>query len=137
MFEVDSSQVVVTKAQDQHVKDFAQKMIDDHGAANSKLAAIAGEQKLQVPTALDADHKSDLDALNSATGPVGDSYVQMQLKAHADAVELFESYAQIGDNASLKTFAAGVYPARCLTLQDLPPVQRALAPSHLNRKTLP
>ena len=33
MFEVDSSKVATTKAQDQHVKDFAQKMIEDHGAA--------------------------------------------------------------------------------------------------------
>lgn len=37
MFEVDSSKIAEGKAQDQGVKDFAKKMIDDHGAANAKL----------------------------------------------------------------------------------------------------
>lgn len=110
MFEVDSSKVATTKAQDQHVKDFAQKMIEDHGAANAQLVTIAREQKLQVPMALDAKHKSDLDALNSASGPVDGPYVQMQRAAHLDAVALFESYAQDGENASLKTFAAETLP---------------------------
>jgi putative membrane protein len=58
MFEVDSSKVAETKVQDQSIKDFAHKMIDDHGAANAKLETIAGEQKLTVPKELDAKHKA-------------------------------------------------------------------------------
>jgi len=110
MFEVDSSAVAVAKARDQQVKDFARKMIDDHGAANAKLVVIAGEQKLEVPTALDAEHKAALDTLNSVADPIDEPYVRMQRDAHADAVELFESYAQDGDNASLKVFAAETLP---------------------------
>ncbi|TPI72587.1 DUF4142 domain-containing protein, partial [Mesorhizobium sp. B2-8-9] len=65
MFEVESSKIAQGKAQDQAVKDFAQKMIDDHGAANAKLETIAGEQKLKVPAQTDAAHKSELDTLNT------------------------------------------------------------------------
>ncbi|RUZ89342.1 DUF4142 domain-containing protein, partial [Mesorhizobium sp. M7A.F.Ca.US.003.02.2.1] len=50
-FEVDSSQIALGKVQDQSIKDFAQMMIRDHGAANVKLATVAGEQKLKVPSA--------------------------------------------------------------------------------------
>lgn len=110
MFEVDSSKIAEDKAQDQSVKDFAQKMIDDHGAANAKLETIAGEQKLKVPTELDAKHKSDLEALQNSKDPLDGSYVQMQRDAHSDAVKLFESYAKDGDNAQLKTFAAETVP---------------------------
>ena len=110
MFEVDLSKVALDKAKDQSVKDFAQKMIDDHGAANAKLETLAGEQKLQVPAALDAKHKADLDALNSAAAPVDDTYVKLQRDAHAEAVALFESYSHDGDNATLKTFAAQTLP---------------------------
>ncbi|MDW6026623.1 DUF4142 domain-containing protein [Mesorhizobium sp. BAC0120] len=110
IFEVDSSKIAQDKARDQSVKDFAQKMIDDHGKANAKLKTIAGEEKLKVPTELDAKHKSDLDALRSAKDPVDNEYVQMQRDAHTDAVKLFESYAKDGDNAQLKAFAQETVP---------------------------
>lgn len=89
---------------------FAQKMIDDHGAANAKLESVAGDQKLKVPTQLDAKHKTDLEKLQSAKAPVDEPYLEMQRTAHADAVKLFESYASDGDNAALKTFAKDMVP---------------------------
>ncbi|MCA0015722.1 DUF4142 domain-containing protein [Mesorhizobium sp. B292B1B] len=104
-FEVDSSKIAQDKAQDQSIKNFAQTIIRDHGAANAKLETIAGDQKLKVPTALDAPHQGDLDKLQNAQPPIDPAYVDMQRKAHADAVKLFESYARDGDNAALKTFA--------------------------------
>lgn len=110
MFEVQSSKVAQDKLQDQSLKDFAQKMISDHGAANAKLESIAGEQKLQVPSDLDSPHKADVDKLQSATAPVDAPYADMQKAAHADAVSLFEGYAKDGDNAALKSFAADTLP---------------------------
>jgi putative membrane protein len=44
IFEVESSKAVQGKAQDKAINEFAQKTIDDHGAANAKLQTIAGEQ---------------------------------------------------------------------------------------------
>jgi putative membrane protein len=110
IFEVNSSKIAEGKAQDRSVKDFAQKMIDDHGAANAKLETIAGEQKLKVPTELDAKHQGDLDTLQNTKDPLDESYVEMQRAAHADAVKLFESYATDGDNPQLKTFAQQTVP---------------------------
>lgn len=110
VFEVQSSKIAESKVQDKDVKDFAQKMIHDHGAANAKLENIASEQKLTVPPETDAKHKSDLDALQAANDSVDKSYMQMQRDAHADAVKLFESYAAEGDNAQLKTFAQETVP---------------------------
>ena len=110
MFEVESSKAVIGKVHSEDVKEFAQKMIDDHGAANAKLAAIAGDQKLQVPKTLDANHKGELEALSGSTDGVDEFYVKLQRDAHDDAVKLFENYAQDGDNADLKTFAAQTLP---------------------------
>ncbi|QPC95816.1 DUF4142 domain-containing protein [Mesorhizobium sp. INR15] len=110
MFEVDSSKVAESKVRDQSVKDFAHKMIDDHGAANAKLETIAGEQKLTVPKELDAKSKGDVDTLKNGKDPIDTPYVAMQRAAHKDAVALFESYAQDGDNAELKTFAQQTVP---------------------------
>jgi putative membrane protein len=109
-FEVDSSKVAQGKLTDKGVQDFAQKMIDDHGAANAKLASIAAEQKLQVPSELDAQHKAELDKLQQAKAPVDQPYVALQRSAHTDAVALFEAYAKDGDNATLKSFAQDTLP---------------------------
>ncbi|PTE07022.1 DUF4142 domain-containing protein [Mesorhizobium helmanticense] len=110
MFEVNSSKVAEGKAQDPTVKDFAQKMVADHGTANAKLVSIAHEQKLTVPTELDAKHKRDLDSLQNSSDPVDGPYVQMQRDAHSDAVNLFETYAKDGDNVQLKAFALETVP---------------------------
>ncbi|TJV11940.1 MAG: DUF4142 domain-containing protein, partial [Mesorhizobium sp.] len=74
-FEVESSLSVLSKLDDQQVKQFAQKMIDDHGAANAKLESVAGDQKLKVPTQMDAKHKTDPEKLQSAKAPVDEPYV--------------------------------------------------------------
>ncbi|QND66648.1 DUF4142 domain-containing protein [Mesorhizobium loti] len=110
MFEVESSKIAQDKVSDQSVKDFAQKMIDDHGAANAKLESLAGEQKLKVPSDVDAQHKAELDKLQQGKAPLDRPYVEMQRSAHADAVSLFEAYAKGGDNATLKSFAQETLP---------------------------
>ncbi|WP_027154420.1 DUF4142 domain-containing protein [Mesorhizobium sp. WSM2561] len=110
MFEVDASKVAQSKVTDQNVKHFAQKMIDDHGAANAKLQSIAGEQKLQIPADLDAPHKTALQKLHDDNAPLDQPYVEMQRGAHADAVSLFEAYAKDGDNGPLKAFAQETLP---------------------------
>jgi len=134
MFEVQSSKVVKDKLQDQTLKDFAQKMISDHGAANAKLESIAGEQKLQVPGDLDASHKSEVDKLKSASAPLDKTYADMQKAAHADAVSLFEAYAKDGDNAALKSFASEMLPTLKMH-RDI--IQKAAAKAPTNESTTP
>lgn len=126
MFEVDSSKIAQDRAQNQSVKDFAQMMIHDHGAANAKLETIAGEQKLKVPTELDAEHKSDLEKLQGDEDTFDPAYVKMQQDAHADAVKLFESYAKDGDNAPLKAFAEETVPTLKMHQQNIDKVASTL-----------
>ncbi|MDG4882712.1 DUF4142 domain-containing protein [Mesorhizobium sp. WSM4884] len=118
LFEVDSSKLAQNRAKDQQVKIFAERMVADHSAANEKLKKIASEQKLQVPAQPDAAHQSDLEKLQNTTTGFDQPYVEMQRSAHADAVNLFQSYARDGDNASLKAFAAGILPT-LKTHQDM------------------
>jgi putative membrane protein len=52
-----------------------------------------------------------LDELKGKSGKDFDqSYDQIQVKAHEDAVALFEAYAREGDNADLKKWAAATLP---------------------------
>jgi putative membrane protein len=116
-FEIESSKVALEAAESPQVKDFAQKMVDDHTKAGEDLKAAVGNAgaELMVPAELDKEHADKLAQLQSLSGAEFDQqYVEMQTAAHDQAVELFSSYAEDGDNEALKEFAANTLP----TLQE-------------------
>jgi len=107
MFEIQSSQLAGLKSQDQQLKQFANEVTQDHTKASNELKSAAQEAKnVEVPSALDQEHKEKLQQLQQAKGRQFDQlYAQMQLQGHQKAVGLFQNYAQNGDNPQLKQFA--------------------------------
>jgi putative membrane protein len=111
LFEIQSSQLALANASKDEIKAFAQHMIDDHSKAGEELKAVATQEGLTVPTALDQPSADKLAQLQALTGEQFDLlYVQMQTGAHAEAVALFSGYANGGDNEALKAFAAKTLP---------------------------
>ena len=113
MFEIQSSQLALSKQPDDDTKPFAEKMVQDHQKTSKELKALVdgGKVKAMLPTALDAEHQKMLDDLKAKNGKDFDqSYDQVQLKAHRDAVALFEAYAKGGDNAELKGWVGQTLP---------------------------
>ena len=113
MFEVQSSQLALEKQPDRDTKPFAQKMVKDHQQTTKELKGLVdgGKVKATLPTALDSEHQKMLDELKGKSGKDFDqSYDQMQVKGHQDAVGLFEAYSKSGDNSDLKKWAAKTLP---------------------------
>jgi putative membrane protein len=113
MFEIQSSQLALSKQPDKDTKPFAQKMVTDHQKTSKELKSLVdgGKVKAMLPSALDAEHQKMLDDLKAKAGKDFDqSYDQIQLKAHQDAVALFNAYATGGDNPELKKWAAKTLP---------------------------
>ena len=113
MFEIQSSQLALDKSKNENVKQFAQMIIDDHKKAGSELKSVLSDANANVkaPQTLDQEHAKKLDQLKSAAGTDFDkSYVQMQTDGHEQAVELFQSYSQNGDNPALKSWAGKTLP---------------------------
>jgi len=113
MYEIESSKLAQTNAQDAKVKSFASKMVTDHTETSNQLKALTsgGKVKAQLPAALDNPHQSKLDKLKGLKGADFDKqYQDDQESAHKDAVTLFDRYAKSGDNADLKNFAAKTLP---------------------------
>lgn len=110
MFEVQSSKAALTKSQDPEIKNLAQMLISDHSAANQKLKKIAGKEDIPVPSQLDTKHQGQLDTLRETKGSFAQPYIQMQRKAHDEAIALFKRYADQGDDPALKTFAKKTLP---------------------------
>lgn len=112
LFEIQSSQLAVSKAQNNDIKAFAQMMIDDHTkAANELKAAAAAQGNVNVPAALDQPKADQLAQLSGASAADFDKlYVQLQTDAHVEAVALFTGYAANGPAGQLKDFAASTAP---------------------------
>ena len=113
MFEVQSSQLAIEKKADSDTRPFAQKMIKDHQKTSRELKALIDKGKVQatLPASLDSEHQKMLSDLKAKDGRDFDvAYDQIQLKAHQDAVALFDAYAKGGDNPDLKRWAAKTLP---------------------------
>jgi putative membrane protein len=94
-------------------KPFAEKMIRDHQKTSNELKSLVGSGKVKAkpPTALDSEHQEMLDGLKAKSGKDFDSsYDQIQVKAHQDAVALFDACAKGGDDPELKRRAAKTLP---------------------------
>jgi len=112
MFEIQSSELALRK----HVRSdrqFAEHMIRDHRRLAAQLARVirVNHVDVQIPSKLDDEHQKMLDQLRGESGQTFEKdYAQMQQQGHQDAVALFQSYSQNGDNPALKNAAAKALP---------------------------
>jgi len=113
MFEIDASKLALERS-DAATKTFAQQMINDHEKTTSELKALVDGGKVQAtPPAAMSDGQKDMIAdLTKLQGTdFTKQYHDEQVDAHEDAVDLFKRYAEGGENADLKAWAATTLPA--------------------------
>ncbi len=113
VFEIESSKLALQKGNDA-TKAFAQQMVTDHEKTTAELKALLASGKVQGnPVAtLNEDFKEEVDELAKLDGDeFNEEYIDDQVEAHEDAVDLFKRYAEEGENAELKAWAAKTLPA--------------------------
>lgn len=114
LFEIESSRLALNRSENPPVRDFAHQMIEDHTEAGEAFEAALAESMSSpniAKSALDSKHRQILNRLQKENAANFDeAYVQAQLNAHQDAVSLFRSYAQNGDDPALRDFAAETLP---------------------------
>ncbi|HAS1787458.1 TPA: DUF4142 domain-containing protein [Enterobacter cloacae] len=75
--EVAAAKLALSKAQSSEVKTFAQKMVDDHGAALTKVQAVARQKGVELPTEPDVAHK---DLTRKLENQSGDAFDKMYME---------------------------------------------------------
>jgi putative membrane protein len=109
--EVELGKLAVDKASNDAVKQFGQKMIDDHSKANAELKEIATKEKIDVPDSLDSKHQSRVEKLSKLSGADFDkAYIKDQLKDHQQDVREFQQEAKSGTDPDVKSFASKTLP---------------------------
>lgn len=66
--EIAAAKLALSKAQSSDVKAFAQQMVEDHGAALTKVQAVAQQKGVTLPTEPDASHKAIAAKLEKQSG---------------------------------------------------------------------
>ena len=112
LYERDSSRLALAKSRDAAVREFAQKMIDDHAKSTADLAASAKAADLKPASPLLSSAQQTMIAtLGPLSGAEFDrTYLDQQRKAHAEALSLHRTYAAGGDQPALRQTAAKIVP---------------------------
>ncbi len=109
--EVAAAQIALQKSSNQDVKNFAQRMVDDHTKANDQLKSIASQEGIKLPTSPSSADQKKAEALQKLSGNAFDRrYVSDQITAHKEAVSLFTTESKSGKDSSLQSFAAQTLP---------------------------
>jgi putative membrane protein len=110
--EIELGQLAIQQTQNPRVREYAQRMVNDHQTADARLQQIAGDEKLELPQSLDAEHLALKAKLSELEGAAFDrEYAKAMAKEHDRAVALFESASQAPHmTAQLKEFAAATLP---------------------------
>ncbi len=111
MMEVELGRLATQKGSSANVKSYGQRMVDDHGKANSELKSIASQKGVTLPTALPADKKKDMDKMAALSGAEFDKmYMSHMLKDHDKTITEFEKQASGGSDSAVKGFAQQTLP---------------------------
>jgi putative membrane protein len=111
MMEVELGRVAASKGASDEVRQFGQRMVDDHSKANEELMRVASSKGMTLPTAPDPKHQMEMQKLSALSGEKFDrEYVKMMVKDHKKDVAAFQKEAGGGMDADIKAFAASTLP---------------------------
>ncbi|HWB82609.1 MAG TPA: DUF4142 domain-containing protein [Bryobacteraceae bacterium] len=111
MAEVKLGRLAQDNASSQAVKDFGQKMVDDHSKANDELKQVASSKGIALPSSISAKDQATYDRLSKLKGSAFDrAYMTQMVKDHRTDIAEFKREASHGSDADLKSFAQKTEP---------------------------
>ncbi|HEY0173510.1 MAG TPA: DUF4142 domain-containing protein [Pyrinomonadaceae bacterium] len=110
--EIEMGRLAVQKGASEDVRQYGQRMIDDHTRANEELMRIVAPKGMQPPTTLDAKHQAAMRKMAALSGERFDrEYAKMMVGDHKKTVSEFQKEASRGADPEIKAFAAAQLPA--------------------------
>jgi putative membrane protein len=115
MAEVELGKLAADKAASADVKQFGQRMVDDHSKANDELKAWASQKNVTLPADMDAKQKALHHRLSGLSGAAFDrAYMNDMVADHNHDVAAFTRESKMAKDADLKAWAGKTLP----TLQE-------------------
>ena len=119
MAEIEMARVALQKSSNDAVKQYAQKMIDDHTMAGDELKQLASTKGVSLPMEPDARQMAMMAKMQNMSSMDFDmKYVkEAGVKAHQDMEKLFMKESMSGKDMETKAFAAKTLPVVRMHLQ--------------------
>jgi len=125
MAEVELGQLATQKASSDEVKQFGQRMVDDHSKANDQLKQIANQKGIATPTKLSSKDAATKARLEKLSGEQFDhAYMQTMVRDHTKDVAEFRTESKTAKDPELKNFVSQTLP----TLEDHLKQAKRIAP---------
>ena len=109
--EVEMGKLARTNGQSDAVRQFGERLVEDHQRANRELGVVAGRLSFTLPQVPDAALQHHLTQMGSLRGIEFDNAFSRHLvSAHSAALNLFRRQATNGQSRDLREFAAKTIP---------------------------
>jgi putative membrane protein len=113
--EVELGKLAQEKAASPEVKQFGERMVNDHTKAGDELKQVAEKEGVTLPEKLDAKDAATKARLEKLSGDAFDrAYMRDMVKDHIEDVTEFRNEAKNGKDPEVKSFASQTVP----TLED-------------------
>lgn len=111
LFEIQSAQVALTKSNTQAVRAYAQRMIEDHTAAQNQVTALATTRNVPLPRVLPPELQLKITTLNSLGGAAFDAaYARENVVSHQLTVSILQNEQTAGQDPAVVAFATQQLP---------------------------
>jgi putative membrane protein len=101
--EIEMGKLALQKSNDDQVKQFAQRMVDDHGKMQDQLKPAAEQMGVKVPDGPSKGQMKSMDKMKALSGDAFDqAYIKDMVKDHKKDDSEFKQEAQSTQNPQLK-----------------------------------
>jgi putative membrane protein len=114
MFEIQSARIALEKAESAEVRGLAQMILADHQRSSAELgqASAQAQPPLSPAPVLSPSQQTSIEALQRAQGTAFDRlWLNQQVAAHQQALDMAAAYARGGDSEPLRRHAASTIAA--------------------------
>jgi putative membrane protein len=106
MAEVQLGQLTLQKSNNDQIKQFAQRMIDDHTKLGEQMKPVAQQLGVSDPNGLSKKDKATMAKLQGLSGPAYDeAYIRNMVKDHKQDLSDFQTEASSGQDQTVKDAA--------------------------------
>lgn len=111
MAEIELGKMAAKQGASNEVKQFGQKMVEDHTKAGDELKQLAAQKKVMLPPDVMPAHKQLMEKLSKLSGADFDKeYVKAMVEAHEKDVAAFENVSKTAADADVKAFTTKTLP---------------------------
>jgi putative membrane protein len=118
LVEVAAAQLAVQKAENPHIAQYAQQLLNDHTQYNSQLTQLANQKGTVLPVDLDPNSRARLAQLTQLQGAAFDqAYLEQTIETNNSSINELQQAARSTEDPEIQAFIAQFLPIQQQHLQ--------------------